>query len=313
MKTEKEWLKKLGHNTLARKLIIKDFDLEIHVVSLQGQSDVVIEMNKISANAFGLDKDGDRFDRVYKYLCVLDRKNGEIVALYRYVLCSKAIVPPNFRLIVDLATYKFYDFSKSFFESILPFTIELGRSVVNKDSVFEKTTGRGLQSVWYGLGMLIKEYHFKLQPNGKDPKINYLFGKFSISAENYCFDSRNLIISLFKKYFGACNNDSEWLIPRKEFEISNYYDLSIEFTDLSYKEAKKRVNAILQARGEPQPKLAYSYADLGGFKVWDSIWNQHLNCWEVGMILYIPEIKKGYIDRFVGDYETINPNLFKDV
>lgn len=309
---EKKWTYQLTDKTLVRSVSMKGFDLEIHVISNYDSPEVIQEINRISAKGFGLKKDGDEFDKTYKYICVYDPVNQEINGFYRYILCRKAISAPNFHTSVRLATAKFYNFSKEFLNNVAPYSIEFGRSVVNKDSFFEKKTGQSLYVVWMGLAILIEEYYHKKRPNGKDPIIKYFFGKFSLQKKLYCDESLDLMFQYFEKYYGASEKEKDYVVAKNEFstKINYAYDY---FEGLNLVNARNKLFSYLERQNESIPKLAFHYAKLVGMSVWKPVWNQYLDSWEIAMLTDISKIKPRIVEMFLGDYKSQNHPVFKDI
>jgi len=251
---------------------------------------------------FSLDQlDGDIFDETYKYIIVYNRQHGEIVSFYRYILCSNAIKSKHD---IRLSTAKYFAFSDEFVEKILPFAIELGRSVVNK---MAKDQENALAAVWIGLGILVYEYH----QHPRDIQIDYFFGKFSIQWNVYNEDHRNMILYLFKKYFPPLyGTDGEiYVKPRFEFETTlDFTQASLKMNSGQYKADRKILLAHLGSL--KMPKLAEAYANLK-VNSFGTIFNDHLNSWETGTLSVLREIESSYIRRFVDGYmPTINRHLF---
>ena len=279
-------------------------NLEIHFVKKQTAPNVIIEVNRISAVMFNLDHiDGDIFDSTYTYIVVYDPVNGEVVSFYRYILCNDAI---HGKHDVHLSTSHYFNFSDELVEKILPVTIEFGRSVVNKTAINQKD---GLQAVWTGLGILVYEYH--LHP--KDIKIEYFFGKFSLQWNTYNESIRDKILFLYKKHFPPLHGaDKEvYVSPRYEFKtLLDFTEAGLMMTSDNYKIDRKILVDYLTSRGLSIPRLADTYANVGGLTSYATITNEALNSWETAILDMISKIDNSYIRRFVDGYQTINPSLF---
>jgi len=294
--------KELTSLTLAREWR----GLEIHFVKKQAQPNVIAEVNRISAVMFNLKKvDGDEFDYTYTYIVAYDRTNGEIISFYRYILCKDAIHGKR----IGLSTNKYFKFSDEFVETILPFTIEFGRSVVNK---MAKNHEVGLQAVWTGLGVLFYEYY--QNPPPERVKIEYFFGKFSLQRDIYRKKGAlNMILYPFQKHFpSVLGSDEKVLVhPRWWYKTRLSFVLPKSLMKLHlYKEDRKILLNYLQSLDLPMPKLADTYANLGGLVVFGTITNRHLDSWETAILQNIPQIDPFYIRKFVDGYIPINKNLF---
>jgi putative hemolysin len=294
--------KELTSITLAREW--RGF--EIHFIKKSTQPNVLVEVNRISTIMFNLDKmDGDVFDDTYTYIVVYDRINGEIISFYRYILCRDAIHGKR----VNLSTAKYFKFSHEFVEKILPKTIEFGRSVVNKTA---KNHEIGLQAVWAGLGILVYEYH--QNPRSDAEKIEYFFGKFSLQRDVYRKKAAlNMILYPFQKHFPpALGSDGElFVLPKWWYKTRLSFVLPKSLMKLHlYKEDRKILVNYLQTLDLPMPKLADTYANVGGLAVYATITNRHLDSYETAILQKINEIDAFYIRKFVDGYIPINKNLF---
>lgn len=247
--------------------------------------------------------DGDEFDDAYPYIVVYDRENKEVLAFYRYALCRDMI---NDRHNIRLSTFHYYRFSHEFIENVLPYSIELGRSVVNASA---KRYKEGLQAVWTGLGVLVYEYTL----HAKGPKIQYLFGKFSLQWKIYDEAARAMILYLFKKYFPPmCGNDEKiYITPREKFITSLDFSLAMSIMDgRDYKSDRTKLLKYLTDRKLPRPQLAESYANIGGLRSFETVMNTHLESDETGILQNIEQIDASYIKRFVDGYVSTNSALF---
>jgi hypothetical protein len=276
-------------------------DVEIHFVKKKTAPNTLKEINRISAIMFNLDgPDGDKFDDTYPYIVTYDRVNREVLSFYRYIICQDAIYGG---WDIRLSTYKYFKFSSYFRKTILPSTIEFGRSVVNKTA---KRQDIGLQAVWLGLGILVYEYH--LHPKGI--KIDYFFGKFSLQWSIYNAEARDMILGLFKKHFSPPDNENIDVIPRAKFATKlNFSAAQTAFTEEKYKGNQKKLHQYLDSVGMPVARLAESYANMG-VKYYGTADNPDLLSWESTILQDIGKIPEAYLRIFVADYVTTNPALF---
>jgi len=273
--------------------------LEIHFVKKQTAPHVLQEINRISTLMFHLDTmDGDIFDTTYTYIAVYDRLNGEILSFYRYILCKNALHGKY----IQLSTAEYFEFSPTFVDTILPTTIEFGRSVVNKPA---KNAFLGLEAVWIGIGVVIYEYY--LHP--RDTKIQYFFGKFSLQWDVYSDAAKDMILYLFMKHFAKLNKQV-LVTPRHSSITLDFTEAHRLFSASSYKDDRKILQKYLQNIGLPMPKLADSYANLGGLTSFGTVSNAHLHSWETAVLQTIKNIDPFYIKRFVDSYVPTNKQLF---
>ncbi|MCH8537000.1 MAG: GNAT family N-acetyltransferase [Alkalimonas sp.] len=105
----------------------------------------------------------DYGDAAYHQLIVWDPQRRELVALYRYQLGWLAAQHG----VSILRTSQLFDYSQAFQQQVLPYGIELGRSVVNQQA---KGRALGFFALWAGLGALARLY----------PQLRYFFGNVSL-------------------------------------------------------------------------------------------------------------------------------------
>lgn len=105
----------------------------------------------------------DYGDAAYYQLLVWDPKRLQLVAMYRYQLGWQVA---HFGTAI-LRTSQLFHYSDAFEQQVLPYSIELGRSVVNPDA---KAALLGFYALWAGLGALSQIY----------PRLRYFFGNVSL-------------------------------------------------------------------------------------------------------------------------------------
>ncbi|MDP4536146.1 GNAT family N-acyltransferase [Alkalimonas collagenimarina] len=105
----------------------------------------------------------DYGDAAYFQLIVWDPKRSELVALYRYQLGWLAARHG----VAILRTSQLFDYSTAFYQQVVLYGIELGRSVVNTEA---KARSLGFFALWAGLGALARLH----------PQLRYFFGNVSL-------------------------------------------------------------------------------------------------------------------------------------
>ncbi|MEE2024171.1 GNAT family N-acetyltransferase [Alkalimonas mucilaginosa] len=105
----------------------------------------------------------DYGEHAYHQLLVWDPARLELVAIYRYQLGWQAAQHGH----ALLRTSQLFDYSKAFCSQVLPYGIELGRSVVNTSA---KARTLGFFALWAGLGALARIH----------PQLQYFFGNVSL-------------------------------------------------------------------------------------------------------------------------------------
>ncbi|MFO7781254.1 MAG: GNAT family N-acetyltransferase [Spirochaetia bacterium] len=148
--------------------------LEVYVTTAAESPTVMEEIGRIREREYravgagrGLSRDIDHYDTdapCYKQLLAWDPEAGEIVAMYRFLFGEEAL---RAGALSRLRTTDLFHFSDEFRERYLPSSVELGRSVVNREA---KRAILGLFVVWAGLGAIAAEYQ----------EIEYFFGNVSV-------------------------------------------------------------------------------------------------------------------------------------
>lgn len=278
-------------------------DLEIYVVEAANAPSVMDEIGRIREVEFRLEgggtgkpKDIDEFDTEYgfKQLIAWDPVNLEIVAAYRFLRGSRALRNGEIRL----PTARLFDFSDAFVGDVLPATIELGRSVVNRRA---KKKIHGLYAVWSGLGAIIAEM----------PGMRFFFGKVTSYAD---FDvrARSALFHVLYTHFG----DSTGLVVPKPGLTLESEPAPDEFTarlsGTSFKRDYTELVDYLSSIQSTMPPLFVSYTGLSDtLRVFGTARNPHFgNVYETAMMITIDDIHQKHRDRFIGNYESVNPGLF---
>lgn len=230
----------------------------------------------------------------YRQLVAWDPENREIVGAYRYVLCADLLAGAG---LGRLRTSGLFDFSPRFFAEYLPYTVELGRSVVNREA---KKAIMGLFVVWSGLGALVREY----------PEIRYFFGNVSV-YDSYPDELKDLLI----RFLEIHHRDTEDLLRPREglgyqidrcrtFPYSGSYSgdhdtLIAEFASretfvppilLSYMGANRDLRYLASARD----------SDFGGAV-------------ECAILVPVANINEKTRKRFIDGYEGTNPRRFAEL
>lgn len=290
---------------LKERLLFSNGDLYVYTgITKKEFPELYEEIRKISEKEFKIEDAYDRFDETYKYLVCIAKyqnpeelpleENYEIVSFYRYILCKDALSQDD--VTFDLSTNNFYEYSLRFRTTLLPITLELGRSVVNHDSQMAK---KGLEAIWKGLGALIDYY-------SKHENVQFLYGEVSLQKSRYHVgniweeDTLLPIISCFIKNFGHDDlitpkkpnaSKTQWLLVAKEMGFTG------EFSKDSM-----MLRRLLKSQGTPPPQLFFHYANLAeqdGLAMYLPIDNELLNCWEMGLILRIKRIKSYCLNHFI--------------
>ncbi len=243
---------------------------------------------RLGGGGTGKSVDIDEYDtstyNAYKQLIVWDPEEQEIIGGYRYIVCGE--VDEN-----HLATAELFNFSQTFKEKYLPWSIELGRSFIQpnyQSANIRRKSIFALDNLWDGLGALIVKYQ----------QIKYFFGKVTMYT-SYNQSARDLLLNFLNKYFP----DTESLVTAHKPIIYNqnrpYYDSL--FNNLEYNEAYRVLVKELKNKGENIPPLINSYMNLSpSMKVFEtSINNTFGGVEETAILISIADIYPDKITRHV--------------
>lgn len=231
---------------------------EIYVITSHDSPNVMREIGRLRELSFrsagggtGDEIDIDHYDtdkNCYSQLIVWSPEDEEIVGGYRFKLGKEAIEEKE----IKLSTTHYFNFSKEFIDSYLPYTIELGRSWVQPNyqpSVNPRKGLFALDNLWDGLGALVVKYPF----------IHYFFGKVTMYP-TYNQEARDTLLYFMHTYF-----------PDKEKLVTPIHPLIIHpdkekldqlFNDLQFKDAYKEVKKIINNKGEFIQPLINNYMHL---------------------------------------------------
>ena len=162
--------------------------------------------------------------------------------MYRFLYGEEAVQAGNLSV---LRTASLFRFSDRFRESFLPYSVELGRSVVNRDA---KRAILGLFVVWAGLGAMVREC----------PAIRYFFGNVSLYADQPT-DIADLILAyLYERFPGEPGliQAQPNLAYRSPATEEYRRDL---FRDVSAREATDTLSLQLKERQSAIPPILLSY------------------------------------------------------
>lgn len=235
----------LGSNSLLTRFR----DLEIHHLHSLVAPRCMEEIGRIREQEFrregggsGKDLDIDTFDSgEYCYqLIAYDPQWREIVSCYRYI--PHGIIAPE-ELQHSTPAGKLFHFAPEFIDSYARGTVELGRSVVNRES---KRRFMGLFAVWSGLGALIREI----------PGLKWFFGKLTVYP-GVPGKLRDRLFGFWSRYYPG---DPNTLRPFEEFAVPE----DIAYFDsypgaLTADEAFQRLSGEMAEAGHPVPPLMKSY------------------------------------------------------
>ncbi len=243
--------------------------------------------------ALDLDEN-DTSETCYQQLITWNESDEEIVAGYRLICCKDALGPDGS---IRLSTTHLFDFSASFVDDYLPYTLELGRSFVQPNYQPSLDNRKGmfsLDNLWDGLGAVVL-----LHPN-----IKYLFGKVTMYP-HYNREGRDLLLYFMNQYFP---DDQGLVWPKEKLRLS--YETNIltqpnPFEGLDYKEGYKVLNSQIRALGENIPPLINTYMNLSPtMKTFGTALNDEFGeVEETGILITLADIYESKKHRHMDTFE----------
>ena len=246
-----------------------------------------------TGKAWDLDEN-DTSENCYQQLITWNEADEEIVAGYRLICCKDALGPDGS---IHLSTSHLFDFSESFVQDYLPYTIELGRSFVQPNYQPSLDNRKGmfsLDNLWDGLGAVVL-----LNPN-----IKYLFGKVTMYP-HYNREGRDLLLYFIKQYFP----DNQGLVkPKQKLCLSYETEIisrSNPFEGLDYKDGYKVLNGWIRALGENIPPLINTYMNLSpSMKTFGTALNDEFGeVEETGILITLADIYESKKHRHMDTFE----------
>lgn len=283
---------------------------QLYIVNYHNSPNILREIGRLREEAFrsagggtGKEADIDQYDiaeKPYDQLIVWDPEEREITAGYRLLDCNTAPRDAEGRVIS--ATAKLFDLSNRFTGVFLPQTAELGRSFVQPK--YQKGASRkglfALDNLWDGLAAYMIER----------PHLKYMFGKVTMYP-HYDRMARNMILAFLAARFP----DPDQLLRPHEPIVSaaELQPYQAEFAALDYKEAYRKLNAAVKARGENIPPLINSYMGLSQtMRTFGTAENKAFGkVEETGILITYQDIseerKQRYLDTFAANKEFTGP------
>ncbi|MFM2101874.1 MAG: hypothetical protein RIR05_860 [Bacteroidota bacterium] len=276
---------------------------DIYIFKDQEAPHVLLEIGRLREITFraagggtGKALDLDEFDsgpNAYRQLLVWNPRDKEIVGAYRFMICSEALMIHNQPCI---STAHFFKFSTFFLNSVLPKTIELGRSFIQPAYQLASGSRKGLYSLdnlWDGLGALYVDY----------PQHTYFFGKVTMYT-SYPKAARDLVLNFMLHYFPDTEN---WAQPHQP--IANFIPsvaIQKQWQHLNYKSGHAKLSQDLRAMGTGIPPLINAYMNLSpSMKMFGTALNPNFgNVEETGILVHSPDIYSQKKDRHILTYKS---------
>ncbi len=258
---------------------------EIYVVTAQNSPNIMQELGRLRELSFrdagggtgaAVDiDDEDLAEEGYQQLFVWDPKAQEIVGGYRFIV-SRTTHPKH------MSTEHYFRFSDRFRNEFLPYTIELGRSVVQPHYQGIRQNPKGLYSLdnlWDGLGALVIT----------NPDMKYFFGKVTMYGD-YNREARDILLYFLKKYFPDHDNLIEGIYPIElQFDTEKMEQM---FCGGNYAEDYKILTREIRKCKENIPPLINSYMNISpSMRVFGTVTNPDFGgVEETGILITINDI-----------------------
>ncbi len=228
-----------------------------------------------TGKALDIDK-FDVSDTPYHQLIVWDPKGKEIVGAYRYI-CGKDVLD---NVEEKLVTKRLFRFSDKFIKEYLPYTIELGRSIVQPKYQFANNRLKGLyalDNLWDGLGALVVKYQ----------EMEYFFGKITM-YKHFDHQAHDLILTFTNLYFPNRDRLVEAIDPIR-IDMDKYDNV---FDGNNYKKDYAFLGKKVRSLGENIPPLFNAYMNLSpSMQNFGTVVNSHFGVVEeTGIIINIQDI-----------------------
>jgi hypothetical protein len=323
------------HETLAAQLgartRILDFrGVEVHAFAAEEAPDVMREVGRIREKEFravgagrnlALDLDDLDFGSfAYRQLVAWDPQRRELVAAYRYILCgdlvcadpesgaappgapaSRTSKPRDCPGYGQLRTSRLFDFSETMEQEVLPYSVELGRSVVNREAA---KAIMGLYCAWAGLGALTREY----------PHLESFFGNFSVYS-SYPPESIALLVRFLERHH---RDPRKLLAPKAGLSYEIDRTGADPFTgdyDKDYDRDYDFLLSSMASLGTAVPPILLSYLGatrnlvyLGAAR--DDDFGGAVEC---AILVPLKGLNEKARIRFIDSYTSTNPHRFQEL
>ena len=284
---------------------------EIYVTTAHLSPNIMREIGRLRELSFAVDGGGtgkevdidqyDTMDDPYccKQLFVWSPEDEEIVGAYRFIHGTNMLRREDGSIVTPTADQ--YQFSETFINDYLPYTVELGRAFVQPAYQPSNNLRKGLYSLdnlWDGLGCLILEI----------PETRYFFGKITMYGD-LDKKARDLILFFYQKHFP----DRDGLVwPYEKISIeSDYNELVQLFNGRNYKEDYQILLHAVRDRGCTVPPLINAYMNLTpSMRSFGTCPNHHLTgTTDTGILITLSDLYPDKHKRYIDSYQHRNLKL----
>ena len=276
---------------------------EIYIITHQDSPNLLREIGRLRELSFrdagggtGKEIDIDEHDisdKPFRQLIVWNPAEKDIVGGYRFLRGSDINFDKNGQPLSPTA--ELFDFSKTFIDEYLPYSIEFGRSFVQPEYQPGYNLRKGmfsLDNLWDGIGNMLTN----------NPDILYLYGKMTMYSD-YNRRARNLILCFLDRYFG----DKDFLMkPKKNLDISpKSKRFEKVFNGADKDENYKILLREVRKHNETVPPLFNAYMNLSSsLKSCGTSLNRHFGeVEETAIIVTINDIYEIKKDRYFPSHQ----------
>ncbi|MCR4660055.1 MAG: GNAT family N-acetyltransferase [Bacteroidales bacterium] len=286
-------------------------DKEIYVTTAALSPSIMREIGRLREISFAMDGGGtgheidiDEYDTMpnpycCKQLFVWSPADEEIVGGYRFIHGSNMMRRSDGSIVTPTAEQ--FQFSDTFINEYLPYTVELGRAFVQPAYQPGNNFRKGLYSLdnlWDGLGCLALEI----------PETRYFFGKITMYGD-LARKAKDLILFFYQKHFP----DRDGLVwPYDPMRIeSDYNELVAIFNGRNYKEDYQILIRSVRAMGASVPPLINAYMNLSPtMRSFGTCLNHHLiGTDDTGVLITLRDINADKRKRYFESYIEKNIKL----
>ncbi|MBR1849957.1 MAG: GNAT family N-acetyltransferase [Bacteroidales bacterium] len=284
---------------------------EIYVTTAALSPNIMREIGRLREISFAIEGGGtgnpvdiDDYDTMpdpycCKQLFVWSPEDEEIVGGYRFIHGSNMMRRDDGSIVTPTAEQ--FQFSETFINEYLPYTVELGRAFVQPAYQPSTNFRKGfysLDNLWDGLGCLALEI----------PETRYFFGKITMYGD-LDRKAKDLILFFYQKHFP----DRDGLVwPYDPLHIeSDYNELVALFNGRNYKEDYQILLRSVRALNCTVPPLINAYMNLSStMRSFGTCLNHHLvGTDDTGILITLRDIDPKKRERYFESYSEKNKKL----
>lgn len=271
--------------------------IDLYIVTAHDAPNTMNEIGRIREREFravgagrNVAADIDGFDTAVdgcRQLVAWDPAAGEIVAMYRFAVCRDVLARHG---VAGLRTAGLFHFDPAFVDEYLLRSIELARSVVNKEA---RRAVMGLFAVWQGLGALTNEY----------PDVAYFFGNATV-YRSMSPRGRDLVIAFLRTHYAAPAGLVRAKPSLAYTPTTSASEIEAVFQGIDAAADQRRLVDALAEEGEAVPPILLSYlgvtAELMVFDV--AVDPDFADAYEIALAIPIESVNQKTRGRFVDGY-----------